>query len=199
MAYGCAACIIENMKKISFNSPVILTFALVSAAVLVLNKATVGWSNAYIFSVYRTSWSDPMQYVRLFAHVLGHSDINHYISNMMIFLLAGPMLEEKYGSGRILAIILATAGITGLVHIMLSPDTALLGASGIDFAFILLASVTGTKRGIPMTTILCAVLYIGSEVYRGLFVKDSIAQSAHIIGGCLGAFYGMLLKKKKSR
>ncbi|MDD7087062.1 MAG: rhomboid family intramembrane serine protease, partial [Lachnospiraceae bacterium] len=61
------------MKKITWNSPVVLTFALISLLSLVLNGVTGGASNRLLFSVYRSSWSDPLTYVRMFTHVLGHA------------------------------------------------------------------------------------------------------------------------------
>ncbi|MDQ9781053.1 rhomboid family intramembrane serine protease, partial [Acinetobacter baumannii] len=80
------------MKKITFNSPVILTFLFLSFAALVINNLTAGAANDLVFSVYHTSFTDPMQYVRLVTHVLGHADMMHFASNMMIFLLVGPLL-----------------------------------------------------------------------------------------------------------
>lgn len=181
------------MKKITFNSPVILTFLFLSFAALVINNLTAGAANDLVFSVYHTSFTDPMQYVRLVTHVLGHADMMHFASNMMIFLLVGPLLEEKYGSERILQVILITSVVTGLVHILLSDNSALMGASGIDFAFILMAGVTGNKKGIPPTMLLAAVLYIGTELYNGVFALDDIAHFTHILGGCIGGMCGLAL------
>lgn len=184
------------MKKIVFNSPVVLSFAILSALSLLLNYLTGGWSNMYLFSVYRGSFTDPLFYVRLFCHVLGHANISHYANNMVLFLLVGPLLEEKYGSRQLFSIIAAVALITGLVHIFLPGNTALLGASGVVFAFILLSSVTGSGRGIPLTMIIVALIYISQQVYEGVTSLDSISQLTHIIGGTIGAVYGMMIRGK---
>jgi len=186
------------MKKITWNSPVVLSFTLISGLALVLNMATGGWANTALFSVYRSSFADPLFYLRLFTHVLGHASLSHYASNMILFLLVGPLLEEKYGSRSLLSIILTVALVTGIVHIVISPNTALLGASGVDFAFILLASVTGTKRSdeIPLTLVIVAVIYISQQIYEGVAVQDNISQLTHIIGGAIGAVYGMALRRR---
>ena len=92
--------------KLHYNSPVILTYALLSLLALLLNIITGGWSNREIFTVYRTSFLDPMQYVRLITHVIGHSGYGHFLRNFTIILLVGPMLEEKYGSKQLLKMIL---------------------------------------------------------------------------------------------
>lgn len=183
------------MKRICFNSPVILTFAIVSGLALALSYLTNGWVGHQFFTCYMTSFADPLLYLRLFTHVLGHQNLAHYTGNMMMFLLIGPILEEKYGSKRVLEIIGIVAVVTGLIHILLFPGKGLLGASGVVFAFILLASVTGTRSSndIPLTMLIVAVIYIGQELYNGLTSPDNISQLTHIIGGSLGAVYGLAM------
>lgn len=185
------------MKKITWNAPVILWFTLLSAIALLADFLTHGMANRLLFSVYRGSLSDPLFYLRLFTHVLGHASLSHYAGNMMLFLLVGPLLEEKYGSRRLLGIMALVALVTGIVHVQISPNTMLLGASGIVFAFILLASVTGTRKGIPLTMIIVAVIYISEQVYQGFTAADSISQLTHIIGGCIGAICGLFLKNER--
>ena len=120
------------MKKlvIRFNAPVVLLFALLSLLVLLLDGWTGGVSTTRFFCVYRSSLADPLTYVRFFGHVLGHSGYSHYMNNMLLLLLVGPGLEEKYGSLNLLMTILVTALVTGLVQFIFFPGTALLGASG---------------------------------------------------------------------
>ena len=117
------------MKKIviRFNAPVILTFALLSLLALLLGNWTDGAATYQYFSVYRSSLSDPLTYVRFFGHVLGHADYEHYMSNMLLILLVGPGLEEKYGSGTMVWTIAVTALVTGLVHFVFFPGSVLLG------------------------------------------------------------------------
>lgn len=91
--------------KITFNSPVVLGFIFISLAVLVLGYVTHGKSNELLFMTYHSSLTNPLTYVRLFTHVFGHSGWEHYIGNASYILLLGPMLEEKYGSKRIIQII----------------------------------------------------------------------------------------------
>ena len=184
------------MSRIKFNSPVILCFAMISAAALAASYLTGGKSNLLLFSVYKGSFTDPLFYVRLFTHVLGHANLSHYCNNMLLFLLVGPLLEEKYGSSRILVLIALTAFVTGVVHVLLPGNSALLGASGVVFAMILLASITGTGRGIPLTTVIVAVIYVTQQVYEGITAADNISQLTHIVGGAVGVLYGLTLKKK---
>ena len=119
--------------RISFNSPVILIFSIASLLVLGISYMTGGVSDRLLFCVYRSSLSDPLTYFRFFGHVLGHANWEHFLSNIMMILVVGPLLEEKYGSTDTLFVILTTAFVTGLIHFIFFPNVALLGASGIVF------------------------------------------------------------------
>ena len=190
----------SNGKKLqfSFNSPVILGFTIACIVALLLDKITGGLSTTACFSVYRSSLLSPLTYLRFFGHVLGHAGWQHFIVNIMMILVVGPLLEEKYGSLNILFIMLATALITGIINFVFFPHVQLLGASGIVFAFILLASMTSFKEGrIPITFLLVAVIYIGGEIYEGIFVQDNVSNLTHIIGGAVGSGLGFVMNKDK--
>ena len=188
----------QKKLKISFNSPVILSFTILCAVTLLLDWLTKGYTNEHFFSVYRSSWTSPLTYVRLFGHIVGHANLDHFVGNIMLILVIGPMLEEKYGSSNILFVILATALATGIAHLIFVPGYALLGASGVVFAFIMLSSFTCIReKEIPLTFILVAVLYIGEQVYQGLFVESNISNLSHILGGLVGSGLGYIMHKNK--
>ena len=184
--------------RLSFNSPVILGFTILCLLALILNYVTNGWANNTLFSVYNSSLLSPFTYIRFFGHVLGHAGWKHFIGNIMLLLIVGPLLEEKYGSLNILFVIMSTALVTGLLNFIIFPNIQLLGASGVVFAFILLTPFTSMKeRSIPVTLILVAVIYIGQQVYDGLFINDNVANLTHILGGLMGAVLGFVMHKNK--
>ena len=188
----------NNRPKLSstFNSPAVLIFALACVAVQVLNVVTHGASNRLLFSTYRSSLLSPLTWVRCVTHVLGHADWGHLLNNMMLLLILGPMLEEKYGTKNLVFVMLATAIATAVLNMVFFPNVALLGASGIVFAMVLLSSITRTDgHTIPLTFILVAVLYIGQQVYEGLFVADNISQLGHIVGGSVGTVSGVVMNR----
>ena len=185
----------KTTLRLQYNSPVVLSFALLSLGALLLNLFTGGRSNTLLFSVYRSSLLQPLTYPRFFLHVLGHANFTHYISNMMLILVVGPPLEEKYGSRPLLWAIAVTALVSGLVHWLFFPGTALLGASGIVFMMIVMSSLAGMREGeIPITLILVLILYIGKEVVDGVVLSDNISQLTHVIGGICGAVLGMNMR-----
>ena len=192
------------MKKsitIQYNAPVILTFSILTLIVHLLGLITNQWTTTHLFSVYRSSLLDPLFYIRLFGHVLGHVSLEHLLGNIMLLLVVGPLLEEKYGSRNLLLSFAVTALVTGIVHCILSPSSALLGASGLVFMCILLSSVSGVRSGeIPLTLILVAIFYLGSEIYDGITKQDTVSHLTHILGGFSGTAFGFFfLGQKKSK
>ena len=178
----------------TFNAPFILLFAIVSLGALGLSILTGEKSNQMVFSVYRSPFS-ALYILRLFCHVLGHADFTHYLSNMASILALGAIVEERYGSMRLFIMCAVTAVVSALFHLTLGPaSTALMGASGIVYMLIFLASTAGAKSGeIPLTLIAVAALYLTQEITAGLFSADNISHLTHIVGGICGAMMGLFL------
>lgn len=180
--------------RITYNAPVVLTFALAAVFAFILEKTVSGsvqWFAAY------PHLDRTQAYVGLFTHILGHANWQHLIGNFMLILLLGPILEERHGSGPLLTMIAITALITGLANLLFS-DGVLLGASGIVFMMILLASMANVRGGeIPLTFIAVAVIYMGGEIIRA-FREDQVSQMAHLVGGVAGAAFGFIIAGKKA-
>ena len=154
--------------KISFNSPAILGFTIICFAAVILGQITNDASTNAVFSVYRSSLLSPLTYLRFVGHVFGHAGWEHFIGNIMLILIVGPLLEEKYGTSNIIFVMLAAALVTGLVNFIFFPHIKLLGASGIVFALILLSSL-----------------------------PSNVSNLTHIIGGIVGASLGYVMNKNK--
>ena len=185
-------------KLIQYNAPTTLNFALISFVVLIFHYATRGSSTMKLFSVYRSPLNDLLTYPRFFTHVLGHSSFAHYSGNITLMLVVGPTLEERYGSRTILIATLVTAFISGLIQWLAFPGVALLGASGIVFMMILMASLGGMRSGgIPLTLILVFVIYVGQEIISAFTAVDNVSHLTHIIGGLCGAIIGVGLRKSE--
>jgi rhomboid protease GluP len=175
--------------RITYNAPVVLTFAIAAVVVFVITSAIGGDSKLWV-----TAWPrlvDARSYIGLFSHILGHASWQHLISNFMLILLIGPILEERHGSLGLLVMILVTALATGLMALALG--TGVMGASGIAFMMILLASMANVRGGeIPLTFIAVATIYLGGEIVAGIHGNDGISHMAHLTGGAVGALFGFL-------
>jgi membrane associated rhomboid family serine protease len=177
--------------KIKYNAPIVLTFAFISAAVLILSGTVLPHLISYFVVGGRGSFSPTSfrSWLSLFTHIIGHADWNHLVSNFSLILLIGPMLESTYGSFSLLLMILITAFVTGLLNVLFF-TTGLLGASGVVFMMILLGSFTNFRKGeVPLTFILVLILYLGREVIHA-FGEDRISEFAHIVGGFCGSLFG---------
>ncbi len=171
--------------RITYNAPVVLTFAALAVVVQLIGATALPYVRApAVFD----GWQS---YLGLLTHPLGHGGWDHLLGNFSIILLLGPILEERHGSKSLLAMFLVTALITGLINVAIT-DTYLVGASGIVFMLILLASTANIRQGsIPLTFLAVAALYLGREVVHA-FQQDNVSQLAHIVGGVVGAIFGFI-------
>ena len=131
-------------------------------------------------------------YVGLFTHILGHANWEHLLGNFMLILLIGPILEERHGSlgaprddPRHRARHRASPTLAFV-------ERAVIGASGVVFMMILLASIANVRGGeIPLTFIAVAVIYMGGEIVA-LVPTISISHMAHLDRRAVGAAFGFL-------
>ena len=186
--------------RIVFNAPVTLVFVTLCLIVRVIDSRTNLFASRAFCSLYFTSFRDPLLYLRCFTYVLGHGNWTHLFGNMLLILLLGPMVEEHYGRWNTVLVILVTAAVTAVLGLVFAPSAVILGARGIVSAFLLIASLTLREdRTIPVTFILLALLYFGTEIYDAVTVKDNVFQLGHVGGGVIGAALGFLLSRKKKK
>ncbi|MGN0680112.1 MAG: rhomboid family intramembrane serine protease, partial [Oscillospiraceae bacterium] len=96
------------------------------------------------------------------------------------------------------AIMMFVTALAGGILNMMFFSTGILGASGIVFMLIILSAFTNMKKGeIPLTLILIAAIYLGKELYAGLFVTDNVSHFGHLCGGVSGLGFGAYYFKKK--
>ena len=177
---------------ISYNSKVILSFFFICLIAFIINIITKGKSNKLLFSNYRSSPLNPLTYIRLFTHIIGHSNWQHLKRNFLYILLVGPLVEEKYGSINLLIMILLTAFITGLINIIIG-KYKILGSSDIVYMLIILSSIVNINKGtIPLTLILIIIFYIIDEILQ-INKSDNVSHLSHLIGAICGCIYGFYI------
>jgi membrane associated rhomboid family serine protease len=185
--------------RIKYNAPTVLTYTFISAVVLVLSQTVLrGLEENWFMVPGRGSFSPGSfrNWFTIISHAAGHANWTHLLSNFSFILLLGPILEESYGSLSLLVMILITALVTGVLNVLLF-RTSLMGASGVVFMMILLASFTNFNRGeIPLTFILVLVLYLGKELVNA-FNSNNISEFAHIAGGFCGSLFGFFRPPKR--
>ena len=175
--------------RIQYNSVVILSYFFISLFSLFLNKITSGKSNRLLFSSYRNSLLSPLTYIRLITHSIGHSSWNHFMNNFLYILLVGPMIEEKYGSIKLLEMMIITSLAIGIFNFIFSKK-GIVGASGIVYMLITLSSAVNMSNGsIPLSLILICLFYVVNEVINSLVKNDGVSHISHFIGAICGIIF----------
>lgn len=192
--------------RISYNSPVILTYCILCTVVLIVDTI---FKDAQIiqkfFSVPGNFYSqepfdykNAVDYIRLFTHVTGHISWEHLVGNLSFILLIGPLLEERYGSVALILMIAVTALVTGVLNACLIPSP-LLGASGVAFMLIILSSFTSiSKNEIPLSFIFVFILFLGSQIFVAV-QPSNVSVLAHVAGGLCGSMFGFLAAPKEKK
>lgn len=183
-----------TIKNIQFdyNSIVILSYLFICLGAWLLNIITRGKSNKLLFESYRSSLLNPLTYVRMFTHSIGHKDWDHLVSNFLYILLIGPMIEEKYGSLNLLIMLLITSVVIALFNMIFS-NYSILGASGNVYMLIVLSSFSNIQEGkIPLTVILICIFYVIGEFKRTVTERKSKTyHDGHLIGALCGLLFGI--------
>ena len=182
---------ITNLK-FDYNSKVILTYLFICLGAWFLNIITRGTSNKKLFESYRSNPLNPMTYIRMFTHCIGHKDLDHLIGNFLYILLVGPMIEEKYGSINLIIMFALTSLVIALFNIIFT-NNRILGASGNVYMLIVLSSFTNIQEGkIPLTVILICIFYVLGEIKRSITEHNSkVYHDGHLIGALCGIAFGI--------
>jgi rhomboid protease GluP len=177
--------------KLVYNSPIVLSIAIICTVLFVLDYLLAGVVTALfalppeltVFEIYKT-----------ISYTLVHGSVEHLLGNLSIFLLVGPILEERYGPKVFLLMCVLTAVFTATLNVFLF-DEYLIGLSGVVFMMVVLASFTNvTGDQIPLTFVFVIILFVGKEVLNSMSL-DNVSQFAHIVGGVVGSFFGFYINK----
>lgn len=174
-----------------YNSPVVISYLIISIIAWLLNCITKSKSNKLLFSSYRSGILNPLTYIRLFTHAIGHIDLSHLIHNFLFILLIGPMIEEKYGSINLLIMLLITSLVIGLFNTIFS-NYSITGASGNVYMLIVLSSFSNISEGkIPITLVLILIFYVISEFKDRLIEGNKKTyHTGHLLGALCGIGFG---------
>ena len=184
---------------LKYNAPVTLTIALLSLLALALNELTDGWTTQNLFCFYKSALTDYLTYPRAVLHILGNTSLTECTANIIILLVVGPAAEERFGSAKVLFAVLATAIAAALIMWFLFPTSAIMGASGVLFMMMVLASFASMRGGaIPITLIRVLILVLGSEVLQAVTGDAGLQELTHIAGGAVGMVLGFAFSRRSA-
>lgn len=134
----------------------------------------------------------------LLTSIFLHINVDHLLSNLLVFLFFGTALEREIGRARMLIIFLA-GGIAGnLVSLLFyGYDAYFLGASGAVFA-IIGAGMLITPLDIslypyffPIPLGVLGILYAVYNTLGFFYGTESISYVGHFAGMLIGCAYGL--------
>ena len=102
------------MPRIEFNAPVTVCCALAAVAILPVQGKPA------IHGPIRPLEADFL--LSLFTWTLAHGGMTHLLSNFVVILLTGPLLEDRFGSLRMLAVLVTASVMVGLAQCII-PET----------------------------------------------------------------------------
>ncbi len=189
--------------KIRYNAPVILSLSLACTVIFIISQILP--RETFLYPFFSVPGNVPpfnflsLEDFRLVSYIFGHVSWAHLIGNLSIILLAGPILEEKYGSTRMFVMILFTALVTGVINVLFM-SAGSLGASGIAFMLILLSSITNVRHGeIPLTLMAIVAIYVTGQIIEIVKPTGNINVIAHLIGGACGGVFGFIFAREKKK
>ncbi|MCR5284476.1 MAG: rhomboid family intramembrane serine protease [Treponema sp.] len=187
--------------KFSYDAPVTLTFVLISAILFILSTYVIKSGAVSILLASPTSQTgnlpfivkQPLSYLRLLLYIFGSSDINVLLSNLIMIVMLGPAMEERYGSVIIGLMIFVSALFSGVLNACFSADS-LLGALPVICMMVFLnAFMAFSKKTVPLTFIFVIVLIAFMQIFSGTgAVKFFIC----IAGGLCGSLFAFLTSPK---
>lgn len=209
----------NNKVHISFNAPATLIFSLISLAVFLIDSFLL--KNKVVSFLFTCpskigteggfNFTSPLDYLKLFTHVLGNTSWTSLFVNLSLILLSGPTLEERYGTGSIILAMTISAFVTGIINVC-ALTTVLTGNAAVVLLMILLATVAFLdKKELPLTYILVLILYCAFLMYTNVkssakapenflsFLTMNLPVFINLAGGICGSLIGFLTSPKKAR
>ena len=167
----------------------LLWFGYVSLKYGTTENNTVLYNNGAMLGTYFT----PNEWWRLISPIFEHIGLHHLISNMILLLTLGPIIESIIGHTKF-AIIYLFSGIGGnFAVLMLNPDTITAGASTSLYGlFGLLLIQIFNKRNNLLRNI--GNVYIGIIIVNLFytFTSTNVSVVGHLGGLATGIVFGLI-------
>jgi membrane associated rhomboid family serine protease len=181
---------VDNRKTGAFICWSLATWLIIlNSTLFVVQHLLLNGDYEDLFNLTKRSlfWGD---WWRLFSFQFSHSDLGHFLVNMVFLFFAGRMFEPICGGKWLLLIYLLGGAIGGFLHILYTP-TGLVGASGSILA-ILMALIFMVPEQ-PVTLFFSPIhlklkvfgwLILGANLI-GLFLPSSRISNLSYFGGIM--------------
>ena len=195
--------------KVAYDAPVTLTFVILCVFFFILNTFVIknGGLGKSLASPTSAAGSaafiikEPLSYLRLLLYIFGseggqtaaYGGAALLFTNLILIMLLGPAMEERYGSVIIGIMIFVSALFSGVLNACFC-ETSLVGALPLVSMMIFLnAFMSFSKKKFPLSFAAVMVLFVLLQVFSGIgAVKIIIC----IAGGLCGSLFAFLTSPK---
>ena len=132
---------------------------------------------------------------KLVSYMFLHGGVWHLLFNMVVLFFFGSVLEMVWGARRFLQYYLVCGVGAGLLHMAVSYNSAVIGASGATYALLMAYAIMYPNQYVLLMFALpvkVKYLVVGITVFdllMGIQGGDGIAHFAHLGGALTGLFF----------
>ena len=192
--------------KVAYDAPVTLTFVIVCAIIFLLNMLLAKSGKASGLEKLLASPTaqtgslpfivkQPLSYLRLLLYIFGSvaDGASILFTNLILIMLLGPAMEERYGSVIIGIMIFVSALFAGVLNACFC-ETSLVGAVPLVSMMIFLnAFMSFSKKKFPLSFAAVMVLFVLLQIFSG---AGAIRIIICIAGGLCGSLFAFLTSPK---
>ena len=193
--------------KVAYDAPVTLTFVIVCAIIFLLNMLLTksgkaeGLQGVLASPTAQTGSlpfivKQPLSYLRLLFYIFGSEvagGASLLFTNLILIMLLGPAMEERYGSVIIGIMIFVSALFAGVLNACFS-GASLVGAVPIVCMMIFLnAFMSFSKKKFPLSFAAVMVFFVLLQTFSGAWAVQIIIC---IAGGLCGSLFAFLTSPK---
>ena len=187
--------------KVSYDAPVTLTFVIICAVLFLLNTFLIknGAMDKLLSSPTSTAGSlpfivsQPLSYLRLLLYIFGAGEGSVLITNLILIMLLGPAMEERYGSVIIGIMIFVSALFSGVLNACFCMESLTGAVPVVSMMIFLNAFMSFSKKKFPLSFAAVMVLFVVLEVFGG---AGAIRIIICIAGGLCGSLFAFLTSPK---
>lgn len=204
------------------DAPITLCICLSSIAIYALEANFFDGNYLAIFSSPQKPFllSHFTSYLRLFLHILGHTNLTHLCFNVILLLLLAPSQEQKYSRTVFCIMIFVCSFVSGILFVVFGVPLV-RGLDGVAFLLILLSAFDSIQKQAVSSSVLLLVcvfvVYVlvdknldsaqiasanavlqnpnsaNESVYKG------VASTMQLLGGICASLFGLISPVKPER
>ena len=187
--------------KFSYDAPVTLSFVIVCVFFFLLSSFVIksGALGKILASPTTQAGAlpfivkQPVSYLRLLLYIFGSGDVTSHITYLLIILLLGPAMEERYGSVIIGIMIFVSALFSGVLNACFCTESLIGPIPVVCMMIFLTAFMSFSNKTVPMTFLATIVFFGYLSITSGL---GAVRLITCIAGGLCGSLFAFLTSPK---